>query len=105
MYVSFSFPSTILILLSTSEPPYKDGMNDLKATPKTADTQLLPASSHKLYFNFTNAFSDKYGEIIQYTVIITEDPTSKDIKNNILPGWKIARNDPAVKTYQVRATL
>ena len=67
-----------------------------------ADTQSVPATPYKLYFNFTNAFSDKYGEIIQYTVIVTEDPTSKDIKDNtILPGWKIARNDPSVKAYQV----
>lgn len=89
-------------ILTFSEPPYKDGIDEIKAMPKAVDVKRAPALTNKLLINFTNVFSDIYGDIIQYTVIVTEDKDSADIQTkHILPGWKVARQDPAIKAYQV----
>ena len=50
--------------------------------------------------NFTNAFSDKYGKIQAYTVIITTDPDEEHIKTSTLPDWKAAQINPNIKAYQ-----
>lgn len=50
--------------------------------------------------NFTNAFSDKYGKIQAYTVIIATDPDEEHIKTSTLPDWKAAQINPNIKAYQ-----
>lgn len=85
-----------------SGPPYKDGIDNFKATPKVADPKVVQPDPYKIVMNFTNAFSDKFGEVIQYTVIVTEDRLSPDIENMYaLPDWRVARQDPTIKAYQV----
>ncbi|KAL4233316.1 hypothetical protein ACF0H5_007998 [Mactra antiquata] len=100
--VASSMPSSVTIALKTYRPPYRDGIDTLKATPKIVDTKIAAANPYKILMNFTNAFSDKLGEVIQYTVIVTEDRLSQDIDNMYaLPDWKVARQDPNIKAYQV----
>lgn len=89
----------LIVVVFSSEPPYKDGVNEETAKPRTVTTSADP---NKVFVNFTNVFSDKYGEVIQYTVIVTEDENSADIANkHILPGWKVAKQDRSIKAYQV----
>ncbi|KAK3588480.1 hypothetical protein CHS0354_012890 [Potamilus streckersoni] len=88
----------INITLRTYSPPYKDGMTATKAMPKVSDPAVTPIETTTFFVNFTNAFSDKYGEILAYTVIVTEDLT---YKSDILLGWKDVQLDRNVKTFQV----
>ncbi|KAL3881999.1 hypothetical protein ACJMK2_028380 [Sinanodonta woodiana] len=88
----------ITITLRTYSPPYKDGMTATKAMPKVSDPTITPIETTSFFVNFTNAFSDKYGEILAYTVIVTEDLA---YKSDVMLGWKDAQSDHTVKTFQV----
>ncbi|XP_060557126.1 tyrosine-protein phosphatase 10D-like isoform X3 [Ruditapes philippinarum] len=97
-----SMAASIILLLNTYKPPYKDGVDKFTAMPKSVDSKIAAPSPYKIVMNFTNVFSDKYGEVNYYTVIATEDKDAIDIKTKpVLPGWKVARQDASIKAYQV----
>ena len=74
------------------------------ATPKRSiDTSIARVTPSSIIANFTNAFSTKYGAIVNYTILVATDDTVDTSKTYVLPGWKHAQNDPTIKVYQAIA--
>ncbi|KAK3098725.1 hypothetical protein FSP39_022407 [Pinctada imbricata] len=95
--------ATVQLQLRTYHPPLKDGITITDAQPRKLDKgeNLLTPNTMKVYF--TNAFSDKYGKIVQYTVIVATDTDDLYFKSHTLPDWKSAQNDRSIKAYQTIA--
>jgi len=90
--------SVMLVL----EPPYKNGVTESTAKPRRVEASVAPILPTRLVVNFTNVFSDKYGEIVAYTVIVSEvEDTAALAGSSVLPGWREARADKNIKAYQV----
>lgn len=73
---------------------------------KTED--LLPTTVEEpspttAMLKFVNAFSQKGGEVIAYTIIVSTDNSTEQKMPIVLPGWQTAQNDPAIKAYQAIA--
>ncbi|XP_052810165.1 tyrosine-protein phosphatase 10D-like [Mya arenaria] len=96
-------PAGIAVInMKTYKPPYKTGVTNTTAQPRKVSATIVPEDPHKIVFNFSNVFSDKYGEIVSYTVIVSELKDNSYISGvGMLPGWKEARQDRNIKTYQV----
>ncbi|XP_069134662.1 tyrosine-protein phosphatase 10D-like isoform X1 [Argopecten irradians] len=87
------------IKLRTYPPPILDAATSIPkgVTDKGIDT-VTPST---IIVHFANAFSSKYGNIVNYTVIVATD-TAEQYTNThaTLPGWKAAQVDPSIKAYQ-----
>ncbi|WAR07933.1 PTP10-like protein [Mya arenaria] len=96
-------PAGIAVInMKTYKPPYKTGVTNTTAQPRKVSATIVPEDPHKIVFNFSNVFSDKYGEIVSYTVIVSELKDNSYISGvGMLPGWKEANRDRSIKTYQV----
>ena len=86
-----------------SAPVLKDGMTVSDAMPQKLEKgeNLVTPTTMKVYF--TNAFSEKYGSVIQYTIIVAMDTDDIYYKTRVLPDWKSAQNDRSIKAYQTIA--
>ena len=82
------------------DPILKDGISSDMAAPKTPEDKSLLVTPTTIPVEFTNAFSDDYGEIIQYTIIVATSTDKDYLNTNTLPGWKAYQNDPSIKAYQ-----
>ena len=85
------------------EPPLKEGVDAETAKPKSMER--VSGDPYIVAVNFSNVFSDKYGEIIQYTVIVMEEKNYDMSRSYVLPGWKEARQNRSIKAYQVISAL
>lgn len=87
-----------------SAPTLKDGVTVEAATPKkVTDKSITAVTPSSIVVNFTNAFSKKFGDIIQFTVIVATDTSNKYTDTYVLPGYKAFQNDPSLKAYQAIA--
>ncbi|XP_052243600.1 tyrosine-protein phosphatase 10D-like isoform X2 [Dreissena polymorpha] len=94
---------TAVIELKTYKPSYKDGIDEISTKPRSVSSSVAVPNPHKITVNFSNVFSDKYGEIVAYTVIVsTTDSLGEMSELAVLPGWKEAREKNA-KAYQIIA--
>ncbi|XP_048769835.1 tyrosine-protein phosphatase 10D-like isoform X2 [Ostrea edulis] len=93
-------PKRFEIVLRTYNPPIKDSLTLSQTKPKQLTSGGQTVSPTTITANFTNAFSDKYGKIQAYTVILATDPDEEHIKTSTLPDWKAAHVNPNVKAYQ-----
>lgn len=75
------------------------------STPKdVTDRGIATVTPTTIIVHFTNSFSPKYGEIINYTVIVATDIMEQNTQTHAtLPGWKAAQVDPSIKAYQAIA--
>ncbi|XP_064610244.1 tyrosine-protein phosphatase 10D-like isoform X2 [Liolophura sinensis] len=80
-------------------PPFKDSLKTEDLLPTT--TEAPSPTTAKL--KFVNAFSQKGGEVIAYTIIVSTDNSTEQKMPVVLPGWQTAQNDPAIKAYQAIA--
>ncbi|XP_033740555.1 tyrosine-protein phosphatase 10D-like isoform X2 [Pecten maximus] len=90
------------ITLRTYPPPIVDAANSI---PKgVTDKGIATVTPSTIIVHFPNPFSSKYGNIINYTVIVATD-TAEQYTNThaTLPGWKAAQVDPSIKAYQAIA--
>ncbi|XP_060067797.1 tyrosine-protein phosphatase 10D-like [Ylistrum balloti] len=90
------------ITLRTYPPPIIDAAT---STPKgVTDKGIATVTPTTLIVHFTNAFSVKYGNVVNYTVIVATDTTEQYTNTHAtLPGWKAAQVDPSIKAYQAIA--
>lgn len=73
------------------------------AAPSTPEDKTSTVTPSTIPVKFVNAFSDDYGEIIQYTVIVATSNNNQYLTTSTLPGWKAYKNDPSIKAYQAIA--
>ncbi|XP_061167520.1 receptor-type tyrosine-protein phosphatase eta-like [Saccostrea echinata] len=95
-----NIPEKFEIVLRTYNPPIKDSLTLSQTKPKQLTSGGQTVTPSTITANFTNAFSDKYGSIQAYTVIIATDPDEEHIKTSTLPDWKAAQINPNIKAYQ-----
>lgn len=86
--------------MSHLDPPIKDGLTLSQTKPKQLTSGGQTVTPTTITANFTNAFSDKYGSIQAYIVIIATDADEEHIKTSTLPDWKAAQVNPNIKAYQ-----
>ncbi|XP_063405187.1 tyrosine-protein phosphatase 10D-like isoform X1 [Mytilus trossulus] len=89
-----------LLTTRTYNPKLKDGVSSDMAAPTTPEDKTSSVTPSTITARFTNAFSDEYGEIIQYTIIVATNTDEDYLNTNTLPGWKAYQNDPSIKAYQ-----
>ncbi|XP_021369342.1 tyrosine-protein phosphatase 10D-like isoform X2 [Mizuhopecten yessoensis] len=100
--VTLGTPAVYNITLRTYPPPIIDAAT---STPKgVTDKGIATVTPTTVIVHFTNPFSSKYGDIINYTVIVATDTTEQYTNAHAtLPDWKAAQVDPSIKAYQAIA--
>ncbi|KAJ8314615.1 hypothetical protein KUTeg_006765 [Tegillarca granosa] len=99
--ITYGEVAKVTLTMKTYAPVFKDGVTVASATPKKiTDKSITAVTPSTIVVNFTNAFSDQYGDIIQYTVIVATDTSNKYTDTHVLPGYKAFQNDPSLKAYQ-----
>ncbi|XP_059175295.1 tyrosine-protein phosphatase 10D-like [Physella acuta] len=84
----------------TQAPVFKESLTLESSKPELAPEDQRPVTENQLKLLFINPFSDANGKVIEYSVIVSTEPSPEHDTNDDLPSWGQAREDSTIKVYK-----